>query len=310
LSKDYASICGYTQAELENNFSEYLDSAAEYMQTTKEDLLEDIRSCYDGYTWDGKTSIYNPFSTLLFFTYKNFGTYWFDTGTPTFLIDIIHSRNCADVMLESFVAGSKIFKGYDPPNIDIKPLLFQTGYLTIKKVEEIDKKLRYTLGVPNSEVNGAFLEDLLEAYGKYSDGEVDVDELRETMKQQINACDEAGFTNSLEVMIATVPYQLHRADDAYYHTLTLVWMRLLGFKIHGEPSNNLGRADAVWEQSGVTVIVEIKHDAVTKIDTLLNEAMKQIHDRRYHNSYLGKKILLGIAFSGQNVGCRMEVLEQ
>jgi hypothetical protein len=110
-------------------------------------------------------------------------------------------------------------------------------------------------------------------------------------------------------MIATVPYELRRADDAYYNTLTLVWMRLLGFKIHGEIPNNLGRADAIWEQPGVTVIVEIKHDSETKIDALLNEAMAQIHKRRYYNSYLGKKILLGIAFSGQNTGCRMEILE-
>jgi hypothetical protein len=129
------------------------------------------------------------------------------------------------------------------------------------------------------------------------------------MEQQINACDEAGFTNSLEVMIATVPYNLHRTDEAYYHTLMLIWMRLLGFKIQGEKPNNRGRADAVWEQPGVTVVAEIKYHPETKIDTLLNEAMKQIHDRRYYNLYLGKIILLGIAFSGKNVACRMEVID-
>jgi hypothetical protein len=320
LSEDYASICGYTQEELENNFYEYLDSAAEYMQTTKEDLLEDIRSCYDGYTWDGKTSIYNPFSTLLFFAEQRFDTFWFDTGTPTFLIDIIQRQNRAYAILDTDEVGSDVFKGYDPvavgsnvlngdsSKIGIKPLLFQTGYLTIKKVRVIDKTLLYTLGAPNSEVHDAFMKNLLKVFGKYSD-DINVDKLRLTMQQQINDCDKAGFTDSLEAMIATIPYQLHRADEAYYHSITSIWMRLIGFKVHNEVSNNIGRADIVWEQPWGTVIAEIKYHAETKIDTLLDAAITQIHDRRYYNSFIGKKILLGIAFSGPNVGCRMEVLD-
>jgi hypothetical protein len=90
----------------------------------------------------------------------------------------------------------------------------------------------------------------------------------------------------------------------------LIWMRLLGFKIQGEKPNNRGRADAVWEQPGLTVVAELKYHAEKKIETLLNEAMTQIHDRRYYNPYIGKVILLGIALSGKDVGCRMEVLER
>jgi hypothetical protein len=310
LHEDFASICGYTQEELENNFSEYIDSVAIHLNKTKEQLLEDIRYWYDGYTWDGKTAIYNPFSTLLLFYNRKFSYYWFRTGTPTFLIDIIQRRNRTDLVLAPVVVKENVFDGYDPPNIDIIPLLFQTGYLTIKHIEEIDKKIRYTLGVPNSEVNDAFLENLLEAYGKYSDADVDVDNLRKEMVQRINVCDEAGFTNTLETMIATVPYKIRRSDEAQYHSLALIWMRLIGFKVHGEVSNNLGSSDIVWEQPGLTVVAEIKYSPETKIDTLLNEAMKQIHDRHYYNLYLGKIILLGIAFSGQNTGCRMEVINR
>jgi hypothetical protein len=111
-------------------------------------------------------------------------------------------------------------------------------------------------------------------------------------------------------MTATVPYEIHRADEAYYHSMMLIWMRLLGFKIHGETSNNLGSADAVWEQPGITVVAEIKYHAEKKTDTLLNKAFAQIHERRYYNRYLGKVILLGIAFSGKDVGCRMEELKR
>jgi hypothetical protein len=111
-------------------------------------------------------------------------------------------------------------------------------------------------------------------------------------------------------MIATVPYELHIRKEAYYHSLMLIWMRLLGFKIHGETSNNFGRSDAVWEQPDITVVAELKYHIKTKTDTLLKEAIAQIHERRYYNQYLGKVILLGIAFSGKNVGCRMEELKR
>jgi hypothetical protein len=87
-------------------------------------------------------------------------------------------------------------------------------------------------------------------------------------------------------------------------------MRLIGFEIRGEEPNNLGRSDIVWEQSGMVVVAEIKYHAKTKIDTLLKAAMTQIHEKRYYNRYLGKVLLLCIAFSGKNIGCKMEVLNR
>jgi hypothetical protein len=307
LQAQYATICGYTQEELESNFPEYIDRAVEYFGMTREYLLGKIRYWYNGYTWDGKTAIYNPFSTLKFFKEQRFDNYWFYTGTPTFLMDIIQRRNNANIILEPLIVSSNIFRGYDPVNIDEVPLMFQTGYLTIKQITPINERLQYTLGVPNSEVNESLLSCLLQAYGKYPDEQID--ELRKTMQQQITDFDETGFARSLEAMIATVPYDLHIPDESYYHSLMLIWMRLLGFKIHGEEHNNIGRSDAVLEQPNLTVIAEIKYHAKKRINTLLNEAIKQIHDRRYYNKYLGKVILLGIAFSGKKTGCRMEELK-
>jgi hypothetical protein len=179
--------------------------------------------------------------------------------------------------------------------------------LTIKQKELINGRPQYTLGVPNSEVNESLLTCLLQAYGKYSDSQID--ELRRTMQQQINDFDESGFSRSLEAMIATIPYEIHIPHEHYYHSLMLMWMRLIGFKIHGEDHNNLGSSDAVWEQLGLTVIAEAKYHATKSTNALLNEAMKQIHKRRYYNKYLGKVILLGIAFSGKKTGCRMEELK-
>jgi hypothetical protein len=223
-------------------------------------------------------------------------------------MDIIQRRNHANMIMEPLIVSEKIFDGYDPTNIGDVPLLFQTGYLTIKRMELIDDCAQYTLGVPNSEVNESLLTCLLQAYGKYPDEQID--ELRRTMQRQINEFDEAGFARSLEAMIATVPYDLHIPHEYYYHSLMLIWMRLLGFVIRGEEHNNMGSSDAVWEQPDLTVITEIKYHAKKTIDTLLDEAIQQIHERRYYNKYLGKVLLLGVAFSGKQTGCRMEELKR
>jgi hypothetical protein len=209
--------------------------------------------------------------------------------------------------LNPVVVDGKTFAGYDPANIGEVPLLFQTGYLTIKKIELIEGRAQYTLGIPNSEVSESLLTCLVQAYGKYPDDQY-IDELRRMMQQHISACDEAGFARSLERMIAAVPSELHITHEHYYHSLMLMWMRMLGFKVRAEEANNLGRSDLVWEQSGLTVVAEIKYHDKKKINTLLNEALNQIHKRRYYNKYSGKVLLLGIAFSGRQPGCRMEKL--
>ena len=306
LQKEYASICGYTQEEMESNFPEYIDSAAEYLEMTKEHLLEQIRYWYNGYTWDGKTAIYNPFSTLKFFSEQQFGSYWFRTGTPAFLIDIIQRRNSVDTVLTPIVVGDSIFDGYEPTDLDEIPLLFQTGYLTIKQLELTNGIPRYTLGVPNSEVNEAFLKSLLKAYGKYRVNQITA--LHTTLERQLTACDEAGFARTLESLVATVPSNLHSAKESYYHSLMMVWMKLVGFEVRGEQPNNLGRSDIVWEQPNLTVVAEIKFSSKKKIDALLKEAIAQIHEKRYYNRYTGKVLLLGIAFSGKNAGCKMKEL--
>jgi hypothetical protein len=307
LHEQYASICGYTQEELESNFSEYLGKVAEHLRMTGAHLLDQIRHWYNGYTWDGETAIYNPFSTLRFFDLKRFGSYWFDTGTPTFLIDIIQRHNTVSMVLDPFVVDSSIFEGYEPTDLDEVPLLFQTGYLTIKQIELTNGIPRYTLDIPNSEVKNAFLKSLLKAYGKYRLNQIH--DLHTTIEQQIINCDESGFARTLESMVANVPSSLHVARESYYHSIMLMWMRLIGFEVHGETSNNLGRSDIVWEQSDFVVVAEIKFHARKKIATLLKEAMTQIHEKRYYNKYTGKVLLLGIAFSGKNVGCCMEILK-
>ncbi|GHT18255.1 ATPase AAA [Bacteroidia bacterium] len=323
LSDKYASICGYTQEELERDFSEYIDETAVHVDMTREDLLAKIRKMYDGYTWNGKTSVYNPFSTLMFFENKKFSNYWFETGTPTFLINRLKKHGLAKTVLEPVIADSSAFNSYDPDALGDIPLLFQTGYLTVKDEKMTDGDSLYTLGVPNLEVRESLMKHLLSAFTQYPVEQLGV--LGKEMLQQILAFDAEGFTNNMRKMLADVPYTLKASksrnkakaeaenaeNEARYHIIFQVWMTLLGFNIQSEKPTNRGRIDAVIQQDEVAIVAELKYHATTKLETLLKQAIAQIYDKRYYEPFLDKKIiLLGLAFSGKDVGCRIEPLKK
>ncbi|MDR3365491.1 MAG: AAA family ATPase, partial [Prevotellaceae bacterium] len=157
LDRQYATICGYTQQELEGNFSDYLAAAAEEMSKTHEELLDAVRRWYNGYSWDGRTSVYNPFGILLFLSEQKFKNFWFSTGTPTFLIELLKKRNHIDSFLQPIQVKESIFSSYDPERLETIPLLFQTGYLTIKGAVMDDVEWTYTLAIPNKEVEHSFV---------------------------------------------------------------------------------------------------------------------------------------------------------
>jgi hypothetical protein len=305
LNNKYASICGYTQEELESSFTEYMDDAAQNLSMSREELSEAIRTNYNGYSWDGKTSVYNPFSTLLFFDNREFDNYWFRTGTPTFLINLLRDRNRIEPVLSPVIAGANAFNSYDPLNIGEIPLLFQTGYLTVKQKILINGVPQYTLDIPNLEVRDAFMNYLLSAYSDYSVGLVQP--MIFNLQQQVRNKDAAGFEQNLRILFAHIPYELHIKSEAYYHSMLLLLFKMLGFDIQGQIMTNIGRIDTVWHQPELTVVAEIKYSTAKDTDSLLNEAMTQIRDRRYYEKYLDKKVLLlGLAFTGKEVKCRME----
>jgi hypothetical protein len=309
LDEKYTTLCGYTQQEMESYFSEYLDNMAQYVEMTKEELLLEIRKWYNGYSWDGETTVYNPFSTLLFFENREFANYWFRTGTPTFLIDLLQKRNRPEIMFESIEADESMFDSYDPANIAEVPLLFQTGYLTVKqKILEYGIP-QYTLGVPNNEVKEAMLKHLLNAYTDYPIGTTE--SLRRRMWQQLRNHDTSGLEQCLREMIAGLPYLEVVKTEAWYHSIMLLWLRLLGFELIGEMPTNIGRIDAVWFFPGHAIVVEVKSQPKKgSISGLLNAAIKQIRKKRYYERFLGERqvSLLGVAFAGDDIGCRMETI--
>jgi hypothetical protein len=309
LDREFAAICGYTQEELESNFPEYIDAAADFLGWSREKMIDRIRFFYDGYSWDSKTYVYNPFSTLRFFKEQLLDTYWFKTGTPTFLIEMLQRHNQTSLVLDEITVDIGLLDGYTPENPEEIPLLFQTGYLTVKDIRVDDEGITsFRLGIPNYEVNKALLTQLLLVYGKYP--MQNVDRLRETIAACLRNGNEQGFADCLETLLSTVPNELKMNCEAHYHALVLIWLRFLGFEVHPEVSTNFGRADAVWKQPGLTVIAELKYHKAKDSETLLREAMEQIHERRYYNQALGRILLLGIAFSGTETGCIMETMER
>jgi hypothetical protein len=131
--------------------------------------------------------------------------------------------------------------------------------------------------------------------------------LVEQLQQQLRAGEAAGVEQSLRLLLAHIPSALHIEREAYYHSLFLLMMKLLGFDIRGELLTNVGRIDAVWRQPGLTMVCEVKYHAKKRAESLLGKAMRQIRDRRYYEAFLdGKVTLMAIAFSGKEVRCKME----
>ncbi|GHT64256.1 ATPase AAA [Bacteroidia bacterium] len=321
LNKQFASICGYTQEELERDFSEHISDTAVCLNMTKDELLENIRKWYNGYTWDGKTPVYNPFSTLSFFRNQEFSNYWFETGTPTFLINRLKKQGLAKIVLEPVIVGASAFNSYDPDDLEDIPLLFQTGYLTITGQKRVGVEPEYTLEVPNLEVKESLMRHLLNAYTNYPMSQML--ELVRNMLRQMSECDADGLQNSLRIMLAGVPSKLRPAksrnkdkeekedieSEARFHIMFQVWMTLLGFDIQSEKPTNRGIIDAVLKLQGMVVVVELKYHATTKLETLLDQAIAQIYEKRYYEQFLDRKVILsGIAFNGKDVSCRIEPL--
>ena len=162
------SIVGITHKEIDNYFLDYVQQAALELTLSQQKVLDGMKFWYDGYSWDGKTFLYNPFSILNFFSTKRFDQYWFATGTPTFLIELIQQRKIALTTLEEKSVNSGFFDKFDVGKLDdtnnyLYHLLFQTGYLSIGYIDLKFNTSYFRLGYPNQEVRQAFLTNLLEA---------------------------------------------------------------------------------------------------------------------------------------------------
>jgi hypothetical protein len=203
------------------------------------------------------------------------------------------------------ITSDSSFESYNPDNLNEIPLLFQTGYLTIKAKQSSIKGVQYTLGFPDTEVKDSFLQHLLSEYTSYPQSAIP--ELFKKVSLQFQDNDEQGLQDNLTALLANIPYQLKEDSEKYYHSIFLIWLKTLGFDIQGEISVNSGRLDAVLKQNDGAIIIEIKYGVNKPLEGMLETALKQIAGKKYYEAYSDKKIIfLAIAFNGKNVKCKFK----
>ena len=295
IYSDYATMLGYTQEELEHYFADRITAMASTPKE-REDLLADMKGWYNGYSWDAKNFVYNPFSILSFFSKREFENFWFETGTPTFLVKLLKREQQYD--FDQVLASATALGSFELDRIHPITLLFQTGYLTIRSKDE---NLTYTLAYPNREVRYSLLQHLLGEYVEESpsDTYVQAKQMKDALKKE----DVEAFVEGLNSLFASIPYQIFIANkEAYYHSVTFLALSLMGSFIQVEVSQAKGRPDAVVHTEQVIYVMEFK----------LNESAEVAMDQIKKNNYLQPYLNLGKAVKavGFNFNAEQKALDQ
>jgi hypothetical protein len=297
MHADYATMFGYTQEEFEKYFSNHIENVARKMGISREELLPEIITWYDGYRFhENADSAYNPVSLALFFVNGGeFNNYWFDTGTPSFLIELIKRNNFSFENILARPVSKMAFKAFEVTQIDPLSLLLQTGYLTIKSMERRFNMPWYWLDFPNQEVGMSFNTYLLKAYAGTSDAEVT--NFCGRIAEALVSGDVESLRKVLEVFFTGFPYDLHQKNENNFQNIFYSLFRLLGYYIEAESRTNNGRIDAVVKTDQWIYLFEFK------IDKNADEALSQIKNKDYVRKYMlsGKKvILIGASFDTSN----------
>lgn len=292
---EYADMFGYTQEELEEYFAPFFPAFAEKHKMSVPELLERLKLQYNGYRFSERdVKVYNPFSILCSVAQKKFDDYWFETGTPTFLVNLLHENNWHPPNIEKMQATKAIFSVYEIERLQPEALLFQTGYVTIRDI----RGRIFTFDYPNHEVKTAFLESLFHFYTRgLSDGSRFA-----LLADFLNAGDLDAFIETVAAIFADIPYTLEtKRDEAYFHTVFYTMVGASGITARSEVLTCKGRIDMVMEFSDKLYIIEFKCNQSAK------DAIRQIHDNGYAAPYKksGKKVfLMGINFDSEkrNIG--------
>ena len=297
LNDNYVTLCGYTQAELEHYFPEGLQKLADKNGLTKEECIAKVEEWYDGFSWDGKNFVYNPFSTLLLFNSSQFANYWFASGTPTFLVKMLNKVYHYDLSQEK--VSDRTFDTFNLRQLNVKSILLQTGYLTLKK--SLGDNL-FLAGFPNKEIAQSFNEMLLADYinQDFGDSPAHIYDIKMAFLEN-NVKKVLGIIESL---FASTPFYLFsKVNDKgkvtpvaenFYHAVIYLIFTLLGIKIQAEVAVREGRIDAVVETEGHVYIFEFKKNQNPDM------AISQMQENNYADKYTAsnKMIhLIGVSFS-------------
>ena len=288
LDPRYSALCGYTEADLDTVFAPELPGLDR----------DQIRDWYNGYRWRGDEKVYNPFDILLLFDSREFKAHWFETGTPTFLVETLCQRHVSSLELGEMVGSDELLSTFDVDAIATEALLFQTGYLTITEEEDLGGERLYRLGYPNREVrqslNRSLLRYLVQDATRQMANSIQLYRLLE-------ANDFTGLKTLFHAFFASIPYEWYSNNDianyeGYYASVFYSYFAGLGLDIKVEDSSSHGRLDMAVLFNGTVYLFELK------VVEMASEgaAMAQLQERRYADKYraLGQPIyLVGVEFS-------------
>jgi Holliday junction resolvase-like predicted endonuclease len=283
LDREFATVCGYTQTELETVFEDRI----------KDFDKEEVKRWYNGYNWLGE-SVYNPFDILLLFDKKEFRPYWFETGTPTFLIKLFQKSQYYLPDLENLEVGEEILSNLDIDNIYPENLLFQAGYLTIKEHYTLSNKNYYQLTYPNFEVKTSFNDTFL----KYIIPPPQASKTQLNLIRAFLSVDIEKIKQTLYSLFASIPSDWYRKNnineyEGFYASVVYALFNGSGLTTITEDATNKGKIDLTVIVENKVYIIEIK---VIK-ETEKGQALQQIKEKKYYEKYTGKEIyLIGIEF--------------
>lgn len=295
LDDEYAGVCGITKEELLTQMSEDIDMLAEAQGMTREKTIAKLKENYDGYHFSpASPDVFNPYSLLNCFDDKNFGAYWFSSGTPTYLINMLRKFKVLPAKIGRSLARSSAF---DAPTENLKtitPLLYQSGYITIKGYDKMSQL--FTLDLPNKEIKVGLFESLLPYYleGMYAEeGDVAIAQMSVLIRQG----DMDGALRLLQEFLGTVPYCNNTNYEGHYQqVLFIIFTLLTHFVVDVEVHTPNGRVDVVMETEDTLYLIELK------LNKSAQAAMLQINLKQYDQRFArcGKPIVkVGVNFDAK-----------
>jgi len=284
MHPEYATMLGYTQQELEHNFSEEIEATAQKMGLTRDSLLEEMRVWYNGYRFEENAeTVYNPVSINNFFSVKKFENFWFATGTPSFLINLLKKEGVYELRFPPVNPSG--FETFELERLKIEAILFQTGYLTIQ-YRDPDGLIQ--LDYPNKEVRDSMLEHLIEGFTGVSVERSTALVIR--LRNAFISDDLEQAMHILQSVFAGIPYFLHeKYPEKFFHAAIHLLFTYMGIRIHSEACTSDGRVDSMVETPTRVYILEYK------LDKTPEEAIAQIKRKKYYrNAWEAGKPVVGI----------------
>ena len=303
MDRRYYDICGITDEELLANFPAHIDRLAEANNMTRNECVERMRQRYDGYHFHHMVAgVYNPFSVLNTFDRLEFGSYWFETGTPSYLAYLLRKHNYNLEQMATCQTSAKVLDSIDANSSNPIPVIYQSGYLTIKGYDA--RFQTYTLGFPNQEVEEGFVDYLMPYYTPIS--ECDTAFSIQRFVEDVEAGRTELFLERLRSLFADTPYELVKDLENHYQNVVWILAKLMGFYVQAEYRTSRGRIDLVLKAPRYCYVMEFKLDGTAE------EALEQIRNRNYTLPFEldGQQIIrIGLNFSKEHRNIERYVVE-